>query len=92
LSYNRFVETMPELLVPLAAFMQSRCGSSQGIAFIDSTPFVVCKNIRIPRHKTFKMEAGRGKSSNRLVLWFQVASGRQRPGKNPVFLCDARQR
>jgi hypothetical protein len=40
LSYNRFVETMPELLVPLAAFMQSRCGSSQGIAFIDSTPLV----------------------------------------------------
>ena len=58
LSYNRLVETMPELLVPLAAFMQSRCGRSQGIAFIDSTPLAVCKNIRIPRHKTFKGEAG----------------------------------
>lgn len=43
--------------------MKSRCGTSQGIAFIDSTPLRVCKNLRIPRHKTFVDEAGRGKSS-----------------------------
>jgi len=31
--------------------MKTRCGTSQGIAFVDSTPLRVCKNIRIPRHK-----------------------------------------
>jgi hypothetical protein len=38
-----------------------------GIAFIDATSLRVCENIRIPRHKTFKEEAGRGKS---LTGWF----------------------
>ena len=42
--------------------MQSRCksGNGIGIAFIDSTPLCVCKNIRIPRHKTFKDVADAG--------------------------------
>jgi hypothetical protein len=67
LSYNRFIELLPTIIMPLTAFMNSRCGTSQGIAFIDSTPLKVCKNIRIPRHKTFVKEAGRGKSS---AGWF----------------------
>ena len=67
LSYNRFIELIPQILGPLAAFMKSHCGTSQGIAFIDSTPLCVCKNIRIPRHQTFVDEAGRGKSS---TGWF----------------------
>ncbi len=33
--------------------MQSRCRKGKGIAFMDSTPLRVCKNLRIPRHKTF---------------------------------------
>ena len=49
-SYNRFVELMSDVLMPIAAFMQSRCGIGKGIAFIDSTSLCVCKNIRIPRH------------------------------------------
>lgn len=72
LSYNRFIELLPRLLVPLTAFMLSRCGSSQGIAFIDSTPLAVCKNIRIPRHKTFKEQAGRGKSSTGWFYGFKL--------------------
>ena len=56
-SYNRFVELMAEVLNPLTAFMHSRCGKSEGIAFVDSTPLCVCKNIRIPRHKTFANHA-----------------------------------
>lgn len=72
LSYNRFIEVLPRLLVPLTAFMHSRCGSSQGIAFIDSTPLAVCKNIRIPRHKTFKEQAGRGKSSTGWFYGFKL--------------------
>jgi hypothetical protein len=67
LSYNRFIELISQIAGPLAAFMKSRCGTSQGIALIDSTPLCVCKNSRIPRHKTFVNEAGRGKSS---TGWF----------------------
>lgn len=72
LSYSRFVEIMPKILVPLSVFMKSRCGTSQGIAFIDSTPLKVCKNIRIPRHKTFVAKAGRGKSSTGWFYGFKL--------------------
>ncbi|MGJ0428216.1 IS982 family transposase [Methylobacter sp.] len=72
LSYNRFIELMPELLAPITAFMNSRRGVSAGIAFIDSTPLKVCKNIRIPRHKTFVKEAGRGKSSTGWFYGFKL--------------------
>ncbi|MDD5463442.1 MAG: transposase [Methylococcales bacterium] len=62
LSYHRFIELLPEVTVPVTAFMKSRSAASQGIAFIDSTSLCVGKNIRLPRHRTFA-EAGRGKSS-----------------------------
>ena len=71
-SYNRFIELMPDVLIPIAAFMQSRCGKGKGIAFIDSTSLCVCKNIRIPRHKTFKDVAGRGKSSTGWFYGFKL--------------------
>lgn len=71
-SYNRFIELMPAILVPLTAFMQTRCGRSKGIAFVDSTPLCVCKNIRIPRHKTFKQDAQRGKSSTGWFYGFKL--------------------
>ena len=71
-SYNRFVELMAEVLEPLTIFMQSRCGKSKGIAFVDSTPLCVCENIRIPRHKTFVGLAGRGKSSTGWFYGFKL--------------------
>ena len=71
-SYNRFIELMPDVLIPIAAFMQSRCGKGKGIAFIDSTSLCVCKNIRIPRHKTFKDVAGRGNSSTGWFYGFKL--------------------
>jgi len=71
-SYNRFVELMAEVLQPLAAFMESRCGKSDGIAFVDSTSLRVCENIRIPRHKTFADEAGRAKSSTGWFYGFKL--------------------
>ena len=71
-SYNRFVELMSDVLMPIAAFMQNRCGMGKGIAFIDSTSLCVCKNIRIPRHKTFKDVAGRGKSSTGWFYGFKL--------------------
>ena len=71
-SYNRFVEVMADVLIPIAAFMQSRCVKGKGIAFVDSTSLCVCKNIRIPRHKTFKDVAGRGKSSTGWFYGFKL--------------------
>jgi Transposase DDE domain len=71
-SYNRFIEVMADVLIPIAAFMQGRCGKGKGIAFVDSTPLCVCKNIRIPRHKTFKEVAGRGKSSTGWFYGFKL--------------------
>ncbi len=72
LSYNRFIELIPMLLVPLAAFMTSRCDKSEGLAFVDSASLCVCENIRIPRHKTFAGTAGRGKSSTGWFYGFKL--------------------
>ena len=71
-SYNRFVELMSEILMPLAAFMQSRCQPSRGIAFIDSTSLKVCTNLRIPHHRTFAGLAGRSKSSTGWFYGFKL--------------------
>lgn len=63
-SYNRFVELMQSVTVPLCLFLKTCClGSSTGIAFVDSTPIRVCKNKRISRNKVFKDIATTGKSS-----------------------------
>lgn len=72
-SYNRFIEFLPDVLVPLTCFMKSLCKTSEnGIAFIDSTPLCVCENLRIPRHKTFNEEAERGKSSTGWFYGFKL--------------------
>lgn len=66
-SYNRFVELMPSVLVPLCVYLQSCYGDCTGISFIDSTPIGVCHNRRIRRHRVFAGIAQRGKNS---VDWF----------------------
>lgn len=62
-SYNRFVELMQEALVPLCAYLQTRKGHSQGIAFIDSTFLAVCHPKRSSGHRVFAGLAGWGKNS-----------------------------
>ena len=62
-SYNRFVELMPLVLVPLCLYLHTRFGPVTGISFIDSTPLPVCHNRRIDRHKVFAGLAARGKTS-----------------------------
>jgi DDE family transposase len=66
-SYQRFVELMPSVLVPLCAYLQSCYGTCSGVSFVDSTPIRVCHNRRIARHQVFKEVAQRGKNS---VDWF----------------------
>ena len=66
-SYQRFVELMPSVLVPLCAYLRSCYGECTGISFIDSTPLAVCHNRRIGQHRVFADVARRGKNS---VDWF----------------------
>ena len=55
---------MKQALLPLTIYLKSRClGQPTGLSFIDSTPLVVCNNLRIKSHKVFKVMAERGKSS-----------------------------
>ncbi len=67
ISYARFIQRLPSLLVPLAVFLRTRFGQPTGIAFIDSTALAVCDNHRIPSHKVFVGWAERGKTS---MGWF----------------------
>ena len=36
-SYNRFVELTPTVIIPLLAYLQQRRGNCTGIAFVDAT-------------------------------------------------------
>ena len=66
-SYNRFVELMPEAFFALRVYLYTRFGKCSGISFIDSTPLSVCGNRRIATHRVFLKQAGRSKTS---VGWF----------------------
>ena len=66
-SYNRFVELMRLVIIPLTYFLKTRFGYNTGIAFVDSTKIVVCHNKRISSNKVFQDIAARGKST---MGWF----------------------
>ncbi len=67
LSYTRFLEVMPNALIPLCSYFTTLRGKPTGIEFVDSTSISVCHNLRIPRHKTFDGIAKRGKGT---MGWF----------------------
>lgn len=67
LSYTRFLNLMPRMLLPLCCYLQTRFGDNTGISFIDSTKLAVCHNKRISRNKVFDCVAKRGKTT---VGWF----------------------
>ena len=67
ISYNRFVQLMPRIIVPMMAFLNSTRGKMTGISFMDSTAIAVCKNKRINRNKVFKDLATRGRTT---MGWF----------------------
>lgn len=67
LSYNRFVEIMPTVLLPLCAYLNNRMDKQTGIAYIDSTKIEVCNKKRISRNKVFSNMGKIGKSS---MGWF----------------------
>lgn len=66
-SYTRFVEFIPTVLMPLCAYLKHCFGSCTGVSFLDATTLDVCDNRRIAQHKVFDGLAKRGKSS---MGWF----------------------
>lgn len=62
-SYNRFVERIPRVLIPLLCYFVQCRGHCTGISFIDSTVLKVCHPKRISRHQVFVDIAARSKSS-----------------------------
>jgi hypothetical protein len=66
-SYTRFVELMPRVLLPLLFYFLECRGQCTGISFIDSTVLEVCNTKRISRHQVFVDLAARSKSS---MGWF----------------------
>ena len=72
-SYNRFVEFIPSVLVPLCTYFQQHClGNCSGVSFIDSTSLEVCLNQRIGSHKVFAGLAERGKTSTGWFFGFKL--------------------
>jgi hypothetical protein len=62
-SYSRFVELMPSMLVPLTVYLHMQLGDCTGVSFIDSTALAVCHHARIGQHRVFALDAARGKTS-----------------------------
>lgn len=66
-SYSRFIQLIPKVIVPMTHYLSNCQGSATGIGFIDSTSLKVCHNRRIFSHRVFDGIARRGKTS---VDWF----------------------
>lgn len=67
MSYTRFVEFIPTVLLPLCGYLRHCFGTCSGISFIDATALAVCENRRIPQYQVFAEVAQRGKTS---MGWF----------------------
>ena len=67
LSYSRFIQLKPRILVALCAYLQWSYGSCTGLSFVDSSALAVCHNRRINQHRVFEDVAERGRTS---VDWF----------------------
>lgn len=72
-SYTRFVEYIPLVLMPLCVYLRQAClGTCTGISFMDATSLAVCKNPRIHSHKVFAELAERGKTSTGWFFGFKL--------------------
>lgn len=72
-SYTRFVEFIPSVLIPLCVYLRKNCfGTCTGISFLDATSLAVCKNPRIHSHQVFAGLAARGKTSTGWFFGFKL--------------------
>lgn len=72
ISYNRFVELMPRIILPLSLLLHALKGEETGTYFIDSTKLQICHNKRISSNRVFKGIAKKGKSSYGWFLGFKL--------------------
>ena len=71
-SYQRFIEYIPSVLVLLFQYLASLRGNCSGISFIDSTKMTVCHNARIRQNRVFEGVAKRGKTSTGWFFGFKL--------------------
>lgn len=71
-SYQRCVELLPRCAVAMAALFETIKGRCSGLSIADSTPIKVCHNLRISRHRVFRGQAARGKSSTGWFFGFKL--------------------
>ena len=71
-SYTRFVEFIPSVVIPLCGYLRHCMGACTGISFVDSTDLTVCHNKRISQHKVFAHLAARGKTSTGWFFGFKL--------------------
>lgn len=71
-SYTRFVEYIPSVIILMYYYLISRMGKCSGVSFIDSTKIIVCHNARIKQHKVFKYQAERSKTSTGFFFGFKL--------------------
>lgn len=72
ISYSRFIQLMPRLVMPMAMFLKRSFAKCSGISIIDSTSINICHNRRIMRNKVFSGLAQRGKSTMGWFFGFKV--------------------
>jgi hypothetical protein len=72
LSYNRFVERIPDALTALTCYLKTRMACCSGISFVDSTALRVCHNLRIASHRVMAGLAQRGKTSTGWFFGFKL--------------------
>lgn len=72
LSYNRFVELMPRLFIPLNVLLHMLLGEQTGTYFIDATTIKACHNARRYGNKVFNGFAKHGKSSMGFFYGFKL--------------------
>lgn len=71
-SYNRFVELMPSVILPLTNFVFQNSGEKTGIYFVDSTSLEVCHSKREKSNKVFGKIATKGKTTKGWFYGFKL--------------------
>lgn len=72
LSYNRLLELLPFVFMPLVVLLSSLEGSRTGRYDVDSTKLPVCDMLRMKRHKVFRCFAKLGKTSTGWFFGFKL--------------------
>ena len=61
--YNRFIQIMINLLLPLSIILQFLFGEARGIYFLDTTKLSLCHSMRKKRNKVFGKIVEKGKTA-----------------------------